>query len=108
VQSPVQRFAVNSVESVMGQQLSLPAGWASSLFSSTDPAERLSELVDDRREAFGDIRAVLDKLSAKYHFKPCEIEAAMGQVDDALGDLFYEAKEELEDEIDRRVRERGD
>jgi hypothetical protein len=108
VQSPVQRFAVNSVESVMGQQLSLPAGWASSLFSSTDPAECLSELVDDRREAFGDIRAVLDKLSAKYHFKPREIEAAMGQVDDALGDLFYEAKEELEDEIDRRVRERGD
>jgi len=30
----------------------------------------------------------------------------MGQVDDALGDLFYETKEELEDEIDRRVRER--
>ena len=108
MQSPVQRFAVNSVESVMGQQLSLPAGWASSLFSSTDPAERLSELVDDRREAFGDIRAVLDKLSAKYHFKPREIEAAMGQVDDALGDLFYETKEELEDEIERRVRERGD
>jgi hypothetical protein len=90
----------------MGQQLSLPAGWAKSLFSSTDPAERLSELVDDRREAFGDIRLVLDRLSAKYHFRPREIDAAMGQVDDILGDLFYETKEELEDEIDQRIRAR--
>jgi hypothetical protein len=92
----------------MGQQLPLPDGWPKSLFSSTDPAERLSELVDDRREAFGDIRAVLDKLSAKYHFRPREIDAAMGQVDDVLGDLFYETKIELEDEIDQRARERDE
>ncbi len=92
----------------MGQQLPLPAGRAKSFFSSTDPTERLSELVDDRREAFGDIRLVLDRLSAKYHFRPREIDAAMGQVDDVLGDLVYETKGELEDEIDRRVRERDE
>jgi hypothetical protein len=92
----------------MGQQLPPPAGWAKSLFSATDPAERLSELVDDRREAFGDNRLVLDRLSAKYHFKPREIDAAMGQVDDVLGDLFYETEIELEDEIDHRVRERDE
>ncbi len=92
----------------MGQQLPLPARWAKSLFSSTDPAERLSELLDDRREAFGDIRLVIDRLSAKYHFRPREIDAAMGQVDDVLGDLFYETKIELEEEIDQRVRERDE
>jgi len=92
----------------MGQQLPLPTGWAKSLFNTTDPAERLSKLVDDRREAFGDIRLVLDRLSAKYHFRPREIDAAMGQVDDVLGDLFYDSKIELEEEIDQRDRDRDD
>jgi hypothetical protein len=49
----------------MSIQLPLPATWAASLFSSSDPQERLDEAVSDRREAKGDIRAVIDKYSAK-------------------------------------------
>jgi hypothetical protein len=88
----------------MGQQMPLPARWAQSLFSSTYPEDRLNELVNDRREMFGDMRAAIDKFAGKYHFKPRDIHATMDQVDDALGDLFYECKEELTDEISERDR----
>ena len=86
----------------MGQQIPVPAGWAQSLFSSSYPEDQLNELVNDRREMFGDMRAAIDKFAGKYHFKPRDILAAMGQVDDALGDLFYEYEEELRDEISER------
>ena len=88
----------------MGQQIPLPAGWAQSLFSSSYPEDRLDQLVNDRREMFGDMRAAIDKFSGKYHFKPRDIAAAMAQVDDALGDLFYEYAEDLKDEISERDR----
>jgi hypothetical protein len=90
----------------MGQQMPLPAVWARSLFSSTTPEDRLAELVDDRREMFGDMRAAIDKFSGKHHFKPRDIASAMDQVDDALGDLFYEYEEEFRDEISERDRDR--
>jgi hypothetical protein len=90
----------------MGQQMPLPARWAQSLFSSTYPEDRLNEVVNDRREMFGDIRAAIDKFSGKYHFEPRDIAAAMDQVDDALGDLFYEYEEDLKDEISERDRDR--
>lgn len=92
----------------MGQQMPLPAGWARSLFSSSDPQDRLAELVEDRREAFADIRAVLDRLSAKYHFRPRDVDSAMSQVDDVLGDLFYEEGEAYRDDISERDRRRDD
>ena len=88
----------------MGQQMPLPARWAQSLFSSTYPEDQLNELLNDRREMFGDMRAAIDKFAGKYHFKPRDIQAAMDQVDDALGDLFYEYKEELTEEISERDR----
>ena len=88
----------------MGQQIPLPARWAQSLFSSSYPEDRLDEVVNDRREMVGDMRAAIDKFSGKYRFKPRDIQAAMDQVDDALGDLFYEYKEELTDEISERDR----
>jgi hypothetical protein len=47
----------------MGQQMPLPARWAQSLFSSSYPEDRLNELVNDRREMFGDVRAAIDKFA---------------------------------------------
>jgi hypothetical protein len=47
------------------------------------------------------------KFAGKYHFKPRDIQAAMDQVDDALGDLYYEYKEELTDELSERDRRLG-
>jgi hypothetical protein len=89
---------------MMGQQMPLPARWAQSLFSSSYPEDRLNELVNDRREMFGDMRAAIDKFAEKYQFKQRDIQSAMDQVDDALGDLFCEYKEELSDEISERDR----
>ena len=88
----------------MGQQMPLPARWAQSLFTSSYPEDRLNDLVNDRREMFGDMRAAIDKFAGKYHFKPRDIQSAMDQVDDALGDLFYEYAEDLKDEISERDR----
>jgi len=88
----------------MGQQIPLPAGWARSLFSSSYPEDRLDQSVSDRREMFGDIRAAIDKFSGKYQFKPRDVASAMGQIDDPLGDLFYEYQEDLRDEISERDR----
>jgi hypothetical protein len=90
----------------MGKQIPLPARWAQSLFSSTYPEDQLNDLVNDRREMFGDMRAAIDKFSSKYRFKPRDIERAMDQVTDALSDLFYEYEEELKDEISERGRDR--
>jgi hypothetical protein len=78
---------------------------AQSLFSSSYPEDRLNDVVNDRREMFGDIQAAIDEFSGKHHFKPRDTAAAMGQVDDALGDLFYEYEEELRDEISEKNRE---
>jgi hypothetical protein len=87
----------------MGRQMLLPARWAQSLFSSRYPEDRLYELVNDRREMFGDMRAAIDKFVSIIS-KPRDIQSAMDQVDDALGGLFYEYKEDLSDEISERDR----
>jgi hypothetical protein len=86
----------------MGQQMQLPVRWARLLFRSTYPEDRINDLVNDRREMFGDMRAAIDKFSGKYQFKPRDIQAVMHQLDDALGDPFYEYEEELKDEISER------
>lgn len=92
----------------MRHQIPLPASRALPLVTWTEPEERLDALIKDRREAFGDIRAVLDKFSAKYRFRPRDLASAMDHADDMLGDLFYGAKEEIEDEISERERRRDE
>ena len=85
----------------MGQQLPLPAGWALRFASGPDLREQLGAIERDKREALGDVRAVLDRYAEKYRIPPREVTAAItGYAADMLSDLFYETTDRLEREIE--------
>jgi len=65
----------------MGTQLYLPAGWARRLESRLDPTERLAELEEDRLQAKGDIREILDRLAEKHGATVRDVTAAMLSID---------------------------
>jgi hypothetical protein len=88
----------------MGRQLPLPIGWARRLESWRDPKARLDELLQDELDAKADIRTVLDRLAAKHHVVPRDIDAAMEQATDLLSDFLYPARTAIEDEIDEASR----
>ena len=86
----------------MGQQLQLPAGWASGfgMMSRRDPGEGLDRLTRDGLDAKAAIRLLLDGLAAKHGVPTVEVNRAMGSVDDLLSDLVYDVQSELEREIE--------
>jgi hypothetical protein len=84
----------------MGTQLYLPAGWARRLESRLDPIERLAELENDRVQAKGDIRELLDRLAEKHGATPRDVTVAMLSVDDTLSDLLYDQDRMLQHEIE--------
>jgi hypothetical protein len=43
---------------------------------------------------------VLESLSAKYQLRPKEITAAMGAIEDTVGDLLYEFHHDREQEVE--------
>lgn len=88
----------------MGRQLPLPVGWARRLESFRDPRERLDELLQDELDAKADIRTVVDRLAAKHHMVPRDINLAMESAADMLSDLLYPAKTAVEDEIENAER----
>jgi hypothetical protein len=85
----------------MGIQMPLPATWALGLETLRHhPAERLDALVQDKLDAKAEIRAVLDRLAGKYGVPASDVNAAMGWVDEGIGDLFYDVELGFQHEIE--------
>lgn len=84
-------------------QLPLPALWARGygIVSRDSPDERRRRLDRDVIDAKAAIRTVLDALAAKHGVPVAEVHHAMDHVDDALADLVYEIRSELESELER-------
>ena len=84
-------------------QLSLPALWARGygVVSRDPPDEQRRRLDLDVIDAKADIRIVLDALAEKHGVPVAEVHRAMDHVDDALADLVYEIRSELESEAER-------
>ncbi|TAJ97362.1 MAG: hypothetical protein EPO10_19710 [Reyranella sp.] len=70
------------------------------LVGPTDPRERLDILERDRLGAEAEIRAVLDKLAAKYAVTGDDVDDAMVSIGLAIGDMTYEREIEYLEEID--------
>lgn len=76
------------------------AGWAKHLFSGPNPHNELEELHRAELRARTEIRAALSRLAAEFDVLPREVDEAMVQIDDVLGDITDEVERSLDDEIE--------
>lgn len=87
-----------------GSQLSLPAAWARGygVIGGQHPVDHRRRLDRDVLDAKAAIRLVLDALAEKHGVPVKEVHRSMNSVDDALADLVYEIRSELDAEERRR------
>jgi hypothetical protein len=84
----------------MGNQLYLPARWASALQSLAGPADRLAALEHDVDDATARIREIFDELAGKHGVPAHDVTFAMRAVDDGLRDLLYDIRAGYERDLE--------
>ncbi len=65
-----------------------------------DPRDELDALSRDRLDAEGEIRAILERLAAKYNLTSEDVDQAMESVGLAIGDMTYEPEAQYLEKID--------
>jgi len=85
----------------MGTQLRLPARWARNWISTPDPRDRLDAIIQAQLDVKAAIRGHFDGLADRFGIQRREVDRAMDSIDDTIGDLVYEVRGEIEEEIDR-------
>lgn len=78
-----------------GAPLSLFADWTKLFTGAQTPGDQLDALRRAELKARTDIRAALDRLAAQFDIPGHEVDEAMVQVDDTLGDLTGEIEADI-------------
>lgn len=84
-----------------GTPLSLLADWARLFTGAQAPGDQFEALRQAALRARTDIRAALDRLAEEFDISGHEVDEAMAQVDDALGELTGEIEGDLAYDIEQ-------
>lgn len=84
-----------------GAPLSLLADWARLFTGARSPGDQLDSLRRAELKARADIRVALDRLADEFDISGHEVDEAMVQVDDALGELTGEIEGDLAYDIEQ-------
>jgi len=84
-----------------GAPLSFLADWARFFTGVRTPGDQLDALRRAELEARADIRAAFDRLAEEFDIPGHEVDEAMAQVEDALGELTSEIEADLAYDIEQ-------